>query len=332
MMDKIDIEDVVNKIFINKSFISKNKKFIVSKVRFDIIKNQFIADAKCDEDKNNISFPIDRDFFGTLFNTLASTPAGNPFIAEPGESQTKKHLIEILKGRPDGTGKGKKIQLGILSTDLGKKGKEISGPQKAAEDVKTLIREVRIMNSDLDKKKNHVKKLIVECYKHLFKHHKHNMEIWRYNFYLYQLEEMRKARLVRVDDMKTKIDLSGLPGFYPLPKNHKFSPLLITPNINIELNGFSETYEQLMWLPNIREFADQFYNDCSTVYIARGYNRDTIINNIVIQLLLTNGYIAIEDLTRGKITEKANRETIAAAKFAAVKKLKDIESKKTGKK
>ena len=188
------------------------------------------------------------------------------------------------------------------------------------------------MNSDLDKKKNHVKKLILECYKPLFRHHKHSMEIWRYNFYLYQLEEMRKARLVRVDDMKTKIDLSGLTGFYPLQKTHKFSPLLITPNINIELNGFSETYEQLMWLPNNQEFADEFYIDCSTVYIARGYNKDTIINNIVIQLLLMNGYIAVEDLTRGKITEKANRETIAAAKFAAVKKLKEIESKKTGKK
>lgn len=44
------------------------------------------------------------------------------------------------------------------------------------------------------------------------------------------------------------------------------------------------------------------------------------------------GHIAIENLTRGKITEKAKRETITAAKFAAVKKLKDIESKKTGKK
>lgn len=143
---------------------------------------------------------------------------------------------------------------------------------------------------------------------------------------------MRKARLVRVDDMKTKIDLSGMHGFHPLPKNHKFSPLLITPNINIELNGFSETYEQLMWLPNNQEFADQFYIDCSKVYIAKGYHKDTIINNIIIQLLLMNGYIAVEDLTRGKITEKANRETIAAAKFAAVKKLKNIELQENGKK
>jgi hypothetical protein len=35
-----------------------------------------------------------------------------------------------------------------------------------------------------------------------------------------------------------------------------------------------------------------------------------------------NGYLTIEDITRGRITEKVNRETIAAAKFAAVRRLK----------
>lgn len=332
LMDKIDVEEIVNKIFIEKTFTKEDDKYSVNKVKFDIIKNRFVVYAENVENKNTISFQIDRAFFGTLFNTLASTPAGNPFIAEPGESEARNNLIDILKGKPGGDGKGKNIQLGILSTDLGKKGKEITGPQKAAEDVKTLIREVRILNADLEKKKNYVKKLIIDCYKPLFRHHKHNMEIWRYNFYLYQLEEMRKARLVRADDMKTKIDLSGLSGFHPLPKNHKFSPLLITPNVNIELNGFSETYEHLMWLPNNQEFADQFYRDCSKVYFAKGYHRDTVINNIIIQLLLMNGYIAVEDLTRGKLTEKANRETIAAAKYAAVKKLKEVELNRNRKK
>ena len=44
---------------------------------------------------------------------------------------------------------------------------------------------------------------------------------------------------------------------------------------------------------------------------------------MIVQLLLKNGYIGVEDLSRGKITEKANRETIAAAKFAAVRKYKE---------
>jgi len=42
---------------------------------------------------------------------------------------------------------------------------------------------------------------------------------------------------------------------------------------------------------------------------------------------LKNGYIAVEDLSRGKITEKVNRETIAAAKFSVVKKYKEQKEK-----
>jgi len=78
-----------------------------------------------------------------------------------------------------------------------------------------------------------------------------------------------------------------------------------------------------MWLPNNQEFADSFYEDCDQVYIADAYSEETIVNNMIIQLLLKNGYIAVDDLSRGKITEKANRETVAAAKYAAVKKYKE---------
>jgi hypothetical protein len=34
-----------------------------------------------------------------------------------------------------------------------------------------------------------------------------------------------------------------------------------------------------------------------------------------------NGHLAVKDLARGRITEKVNRETIAAAKWAVMQKL-----------
>jgi hypothetical protein len=40
-----------------------------------------------------------------------------------------------------------------------------------------------------------------------------------------------------------------------------------------------------------------------------------------------NGYILIIDLTRGSIIEKVNRETIAAAKYAALEILKNSKAK-----
>ncbi|MCD6200759.1 MAG: aminotransferase class I/II-fold pyridoxal phosphate-dependent enzyme [Bacteroidales bacterium] len=333
LMDKIDIEDVVNQIFEGKVFIKDGTEYLIRRVKFDIIKNRFqvLAREVFSEEKkekrtkpSEISLLLDRTFFSTIFDSLASTPAGNPFISEYGEHEMKMNLIRVLKGGRDGQGKGKSIQLGILSTDLGKKGKEITGPEKAAEDLLTLIREVRILRPEINEQRQYVKQRIIEAYGPLFIHHKHSLEVWRYNYLLYQLEKMRKAQLVRMDNPEEKIDMSGLQDFNPLPEDHEFSPLLITPNINIELSAFSETYEQLMWLPNNREFSDELFRDCDKLYIARDYSRETIVNNMVLQLLLMNGYIGIEDINQARITEKVNRETIAAAKYACVRKLEEI--------
>ena len=232
--------------------------------------------------------------------------------------ESRKHLLNILRGKY-GEGKGKRIVFGVLSTDLGKPGREISGPQKAAEELKKLMQVVRIENPYLNTNKQKVRELIQKVYGHIFKGYRISPEIDRYNFRLWQLEQMRKAEFVRVDDVKTKVDLSNLKGFNPVEKSHEFSPLLVTPNLNIEMNNYYESSEQLMNLPNIPEFAEEFYQDCNSLYIADGYSEETIINNMIIQLLLISGYIMIEDLNRGQISEKVNREVIAAAKSAVIR-------------
>ena len=325
LMDKVDIEEVVNKIFDGKILNKNEFKYEITKVRFDIVKNRFMASlVSVDKDEqNSIEVLVDREMFSSIFNSLASTPAGQPFIAEDGQYEMTKHLIDILKGGKQSKKAGKQIQLGILSTDLGRKGKEISGPAAAAKDMVRMIQEVRIAKPEINKSKNFIHNVVREKYQHIFNNHKTSSEVTRYNFYLYQLEQMRKAEFVRMDDDKTSVDLSGIKGFCPVEKSKKFSPLLVTPNTNIELTGFTETYEQLMELPNSKVFADEFYKNTSSLYIAEGYSEETIENNMILQLLLMNGYLNIEDITRGRITEKVNRETLAAAKFAVVKKLSE---------
>jgi hypothetical protein len=334
MIDKIDIEDVVNKIFVGKTVKSKTGKYKITKVSFDIIKNKFLAStiATAKDSENNTvetksEVLLDKDIFNSIFNSLASTPAGQPFVAEEGQIESRKHLIDILRGAA-GEGKGKNIRLGILSTDLGRKGKEITGPQIAAQDMKTMIQEVRIFRNDINQKKNQVQQLVYEKYQHIFNGHKHNSEVCRYNFVLFQLEQMKKAAFVRIDDLKTSVDLTGIKGFEPIAPEREFSPLLVTPNINIELTTAGETYEQLMSLPSNPEIAEEFFEDAPMLYIAQGYSAETIVNNMVLQLLVVSGYLTIEDITRGRITEKVNRETLAAAKFVAVKTLKERAKKK----
>ena len=52
---------------------------------------------------------------------------------------------------------------------------------------------------------------------------------------------------------------------------------------------------------------------------------------MIIQMLLMNGYILTDDITRGTVVEKVNRETFAASKYAALKILKNAD-KTTSKK
>jgi len=41
---------------------------------------------------------------------------------------------------------------------------------------------------------------------------------------------------------------------------------------------------------------------------------------------LLNGHLSVKDLAKGRITEKVNRETIAAAKWAVMKRIGADES------
>lgn len=314
MIDQINLEEVVNKIFMEKKFCEGDKEWTITNVDFDIIKNRFVARVVSgEEEKQQI---VDRNLFNTLFDSLASTPAGQPFVAEEGEFESKKYLVEALK-----TGEGKKVQLGILSTDIGRKGKEITGPQIAAEDMRRLIREVRNKRPDINENKNRVKNLIREKYGAVFAFVEQNAEIDRYNFWLWQMEQMRKAKLVRIDRPEEEIDLSNLKK--RIDGDQEFQPMLVTPNMNRELSAMSETYRQLLHLPHMDALVAAFKSYAEKVYIAGNYTKETQVNNIIVQLLLLNRHILSDDLTKGMLLHKVDRETIAAAKQAALEMLKE---------
>ncbi|MDR2936919.1 MAG: hypothetical protein LBU80_06215, partial [Rikenellaceae bacterium] len=321
LMDKIDVTEVVRKIFVGKEFSRNDFRYAIEDVDFDMIQNRFIADLSYKsgaETTVNVDMAIDRRMFSAIFDSLASTPGGQPFIAEEGQLETVQLLISCLRGGKDGKGKARKIQCGVLSTEIGKKGREITGPQKAAAALKQLIQEVRVGAPEINEGKIKVKRLLNEKYAHIFNGRMESAELWRYNFYLFQLENMRRADLRRMDNKAKKVDISNLVDFVPSDRGREFSPLLVNPNLNIELNSFSETFEELMSLPNYPDFAEEFFERVDKLYVAEGYSAETNINNMIVQLLLMESYISSDDLARGSVIEKVNRETIAAAKYAVV--------------
>jgi hypothetical protein len=319
MMDKIDVEKVVNQIFNGKKFEQGGQKFVIRSIQFDLVKNRFVAESVAGEDVQHII--ISRNIFIQMFDGIASTPGGQPFIAQEGEIENRYLMVEVLKGGADGLGMGKKVQCGIMSTEIGKKGKELSGPPKAAVGLINMIQEMRAGNSEINVARNEVNRIVRDKYAHVFDKGGNSREIMRYNFYLYQLDKTMKAQFVRMDKPEVELDLSGVNNFQPRNPSDPFSPLLVTPNLNIELSSFGETYEELMSLPNYPEFAEEFLVGAEKLYEAEGYAEETKVNNMITQLLLMDGYIDFDDLTKGRITEKVNRETIAAAKSAVLVEL-----------
>lgn len=320
LLDKINITEVVNLIFAGKQFRRDGVLYTIRTVSFDMIRNRFIATVGYagEEEKE---MPVDRKMFSSIFDSLASTPGGQPFIAEEGQLETVMNLVSVLRGGKDGNGRARNIQCGVLSTEIGKKGREITGPQKAAMELKRLIQEVRVTRPEINEGKIRVKRLLNERYRHIFQGQLNSSELWRYNFFIYQLENMKKADYRRMDDVTKQVDMSNLVGFIPVPGDKEFSPLLVNPNLNIELSSFSETFEELMSLPNYPEFAQEFAQHMEELYIAEGYSEETNVNNMIVQLLLMEGYVTTEDVARGSVIEKVNRETIAAAKYAVVQYL-----------
>lgn len=323
LLDKIDITEVVNLIFAGKQFRREEVLYTINTVTFDMIRNRFAARVSVREGETQEMW-IDRKMFSSIFDSLASTPGGQPFIAEEGQLVAVQNLIRIMRGGEDRKGGARNIQCGILSTEIGKKGREITGPQKAAMELKKLIQEVRVTRPEINEGKIKVKRLLNEKYQHIFQGEMNSSELWRYNFFIYQLENMRKADYRRMDDITRKVDMSNLVHFVPVDPEKEFSPLLVNPNLNIELTSFSETFEELMSLPNYGDFAREFAEKVEQLYQVEGYSEETNINNMIVQLLLMEGYITTADVARGSVIQKVNRETIAAAKYAVVQYLNTL--------
>lgn len=150
------------------------------------------------ENANSKEIILDRTIFSSFFNSLAIL-AGQPFVAEEGQYEMKKHLVNILKGGEKEKGAGRQIRFGILSTILVVKERNYRS-KAAAEDMVKMIQEVRISKPEINKNKNYVRNIVREKYGHIISDEKQNAEVNRYNFFLYQLEQMRKAEFVRIDN------------------------------------------------------------------------------------------------------------------------------------
>lgn len=94
-----------------------------------MIQNRFPAEVSYGDGEIR-EMPVDRKMFSAIFDSLASTPGGQPFIAEEGQLETVMNLIRVMRGGADGEGKARNIQCGVLSTEIGKKAGKLPDRKK----------------------------------------------------------------------------------------------------------------------------------------------------------------------------------------------------------
>ena len=113
-------------------------------------------------------------------------------------------------------------------------------------------------------------------------------------------------------------NLTGILGWYSPPDpDAEFSPILVLPNLHLELSGLGSTYKQVSDLPGQQAASKQFLSLADQLYIATGYDRALIVHNLVVQMLILRGLIDPHDLVESRVLTRVSTNTLAAALHAA---------------
>lgn len=79
LLDKIDVTEVVRMIFVGHSFTRDGIRYTIEDVAFDMIQNRFTASTVYEDEAEKVytDIVLDRRIFSSIFDALASTPAGS---------------------------------------------------------------------------------------------------------------------------------------------------------------------------------------------------------------------------------------------------------------
>lgn len=132
LLDKIDVTEVVKMIFVNRRFVRDGISYLIEDVSFDMIQNRFIATAVYESDNEKIytDVVIDRKIFSSMFDSLASTPGGQPFISEEGQVECVENLILCLRGGKDGKARRARSSAAFFRPKSAKRGARSPGRRK----------------------------------------------------------------------------------------------------------------------------------------------------------------------------------------------------------
>lgn len=271
----------------------------ISGIDYDIRQNRFSAKVKVPNGSQ--PYLLDREIFDQVYNPIASTYCGNPFLDPRGMDETLRRFGKAMKEAG--------VITGTLYTELARPGEQFSGPARAAQSILEFIQTDSRINERFQRNKGIVSKALADKYQdankdkpQIFGQEALPQRLEAYNLWLWERQQSDDIHLVDADGKTIPLKT---PYFNNMKKESdgEFKPSLITPEIEQHLKAILnnadaanvnvENYE-----PNLAEYA----------HIKAADTKEELIY----QILLANGIMKLdypaETLTRHipeiKIAEK----------------------------
>ncbi|MDZ4217314.1 MAG: hypothetical protein U1C97_03305, partial [Candidatus Gracilibacteria bacterium] len=122
---------------------------------YDLFQNQYQVALRSEHGEQKTTL-LDRAIFDRIYNPIASTYCGNPFIDPRGMESLLRHFGEKMKDAG--------VITGTLYTQLAVKGRQFSGPARASQDVFSFIQRDPRINERLQKHCAVIQKAITTKY------------------------------------------------------------------------------------------------------------------------------------------------------------------------
>jgi len=213
----------------------------IKEVKYDAIKNNFtVVKESLDENGKVEESPLNRPVFDGIYAPHVATYCGNPFVDPKGMDEVLRHMAEVMKKSG--------VITGIIRTQLGVSGSEVTGPSKASSDLIEFLTSDPRVNERFKHNKDKVhSKLIGQYGPMIFGQTELPEPLKAYNLKLLERHESDTLKLVRVkrdSEGKVMLDEKGeaikeeipdihtpLYRFNPEAANKEFVPSLLTPEM-----------------------------------------------------------------------------------------------------
>ncbi len=243
-------QEMVRDVFVGKILSHKFKgakepsNAKITSSRYDALENHFYV-TLIDENGQQAETVLDREtIFSKIYNPIASTPCGNPFM----HPQDLEKMLDRLAGVMEKAG----VITGNLYTQLKVKGMEFEGPAKASHSVIKLITQDPRINERFTKHIRRVNKAIKDKYGiALTEGGQKNLPDEMMALNLLLLERYESDAVRPVDANGQTIDISTpLYHYNPelaaqiearIKEGKDYEPQLITPDIENTINAVIES-------------------------------------------------------------------------------------------